>query len=281
MATSVTGEKQSFPGEVFNSLATFYRRRWLLWYFVQRQVTRNYRDSYLGFVWAVLGPLIWVFFITLIFSKMLGIRDRAVTGDPDLNFGLYLYCGLLPFLAWSESLSKGINCIRASSGLVQKVIFPLELLPLSQTFTSLIDKFFGVGALIVVAFIWTGQLHWTVVLLPLLVVVQMLFILGLAYLMSFIGTYVPDVGEILRPFIRGMFFFTPIIWPTGRVPESLSFLVDLNPLAYLVGAYRDLILFGELPNLMASLYFTLFAVAVFIVGFVLFVRFKPYFADQL
>lgn len=281
MAAGAKGAKQSLSGEVFSSLATFYRRRWLLWYFVQRQVSRSYRDSYLGFVWAVLGPLVWVFFITLVFSEMLGIRDRAVTGDPDLNFGLYLYCGLLPFLAWSESLSKGINCIRGSAGLVQKVIFPLELLPLSQTFTSLIDKFFGVGALVVVTFLWAGRFHWTVALLPLVVVVQMLFILGLAYFMAFIGTYVPDVGEVLRPVIRGMFFFTPILWPQGRVPESLSFLVDLNPLAYLVGAYRDLVLYGELPNMMASLYFSIFAVAVFIVGFVLFIRFKPHFADQL
>lgn len=281
MAASAPGAKQNFSGEVFSSLATFYRKRWLLRYFVQRQVTRSYRDSYLGIVWSVLGPLIWVFFLSLIFSEVLGIRNRVVTGDPDLNFGIYLYCGLLPFMAWSESLSKGINVIKGNSGLVQKVIFPLELLPLSQTITSLIDKLFGVGALMLAVFILDGRLNWTVVLLPLIVVIQFIFVVGLTYFMAVLGTYLPDVGEILRPIIRGMFFFTPILWPTGRVPEELSFLVDLNPLAYLVGAYRSLVLLGELPNLMASLYFSIFAVAVFILGFTLFVRFKPHFADQL
>jgi ABC-type polysaccharide/polyol phosphate export permease len=113
------------------------------------------------------------------------------------------------------------------------------------------------------------------------VVVQLLFILGLTYLMAVAGTYVPDIAEVMRPVIRGMFFATPILWPTGRLPESLSWIVDYNPLAYLVESYRALILYGELPGLMSSVYFTLFAVAVFVVGFTVFVRLRPGFADQL
>jgi ABC-2 type transport system permease protein len=89
------------------------------------------------------------------------------------------------------------------------------------------------------------------------------------------------VGEMTRPVIRGMFFVTPILWTPDRLPEYLSWIVDYNPLAYLVEAYRDLILNGELPGEMATLYFTLFSVALFIVGFALFVRLKPRFADLL
>lgn len=281
MATYTNNAKKSSTGAFFDGLATFYRNRWLLRYFVQRQTTRTYRRSYLGFVWAFLAPLIYVFFLTLIFSKVIGIKFREVEGDPTLNFGLYLYCGLLPFLAWSESLTQGINSIRASSGLVQKVIFPLELLPMTQSLTSMIDKFFGVGALMVIVYVVEQRLHWTVVLLPLVIIPQLLFILGMTYLMATLGTYLPDVGQVLRPVIRGMFFMTPILWPSGRVPENLSFLVDYNPLAYLVNSYRDLIITGELPNLMASLYFSLFALAMFIFGFTLFVRLKPWFADHL
>src|SRR5215218_4377314 len=81
---------------------------------------------------------------------MIGIRFRVVEGDPTLNFGLFLYCGLIPFLAFSESLNKGINSIKGNSGLVQKVVFPLELLPFTNAITSLVDKFFGVGALLLI-----------------------------------------------------------------------------------------------------------------------------------
>jgi ABC-2 type transport system permease protein len=282
LATHTSSANKSSAGAFFDALATFYRRRWLLRYFILRQVTRSYRRSYLGFLWAFLGPLIWVFFLTLIFSEIVGLRaGRIAAGDPTLNFGLFLYCGLLPFLAFSESLNKGINSIKGNSGLVQKVVFPLELLPFTNAITSMIDKFFGVGALLIILLLFGQELYWTVVLLPLIVVVQLLFILGLTYLMAVIGTYVPDVGEVMRPVIRGMFFVTPILWPAERLPDYLSWIVDYNPLAYLVEAYRDLILYGELPGLMSSVYFSLFAAALFVVGFALFVRLKPRFADLL
>ena len=272
---------KSYTGALTEALATFYRRRWLIKYFVQRQLTRSYQRSYLGFLWAFLGPLLMVALLTAVFSEIIGIRFREVEGDSSLNFGLYLYCGLLPFLAYSEALSKGVNSIRGSSGLIQKVIFPLEILPFTVTVTSLIDKVFGLGALMFVLVLLEGRLHWTVLLLPLVVVPQLLFILGLSYIMAVAGTFLPDIGEMLRALVRATFFVTPIIWPAERIPENLRFLVDLNPLAYLVEAYRDLIITGELPGPMATIYFSLFALGLFIGGFALFVKVKPRFADLL
>jgi ABC-2 type transport system permease protein len=273
--------KQGTSGTILGSLGTFYHRRWLVKYFVQRQLTRNYRKSFLGFFWAFLGPLFMVVLLTLVFSEIIGLRFREVEGDSSLNFGLYLYCGLIPFLAYSEALSKGVGSIRASANLVQKVIFPLEFLPFTTAITSLVDKLFGLGALMVVLLLLEHRLNWTVILLPLVVVIQMLFILGLTYLMAIAGTYLPDIGQVLNPIVRATFFATPIIWPADRVPENLRFIVDYNPLAYLVETYRDLILSGELPGAAATLGFSAFALALFVVGFGLFVRVKPRFADLL
>jgi ABC-2 type transport system permease protein len=281
LATYTYKGKKTFAGEFFDSLATFYRKRWLLRYFVRRQVTRSYKRSYLGLAWAVLGPLIWVFFLTLIFSQVVGLKARELVEDPTLNFGLFLYCGLLPFMAYSEALSKGLSVIRSNAGLVQKVVFPLELLPFTNAVASLADKLFGIGALIVVVFVVQHRLHWEVLLLPLIMVLQLLFTLGLTYIMAVIGTYVPDMGEVLRPVIRGTFFITPILWPPETLPENLRWIENYNPLAYLVGAYRDMILWGELPGGLATLYFSLFSAALFLVGFALFVRFKSGFADHV
>jgi len=281
LATYTFNGKRSFAGEFFDSLAAFYRKRWLLKYFVRRQITRSYKRSYLGLAWAILGPLIWVFFLTLIFSKVLGFRFREVEGDPTLNFGLFLYCGLLPFMAYSDALSKGLSVISSNAGLVQKVVFPLEMLPFTNAVASLADKIFGIGALVLIVFIVQHRLHWQILLLPLIIVLQLLFTLGLTYMMAVIGTYVPDMGEVLRPVIRGTFFLTPILWPPDMLPENLRFIEDYNPLAYLVNAYRAMILEGALPGGLATLYFTLFSVALFLAGFALFVRFKPGFADHL
>ena len=220
--------------------------------------------------------------LTLVFSEAVGLRFRLVEGQGELNFGLYLYCGLLPFLAYSESMSKSVNSIRASSGLIQKVMFPMEFLPFTTAVTSLIDKLFGLTALLVFVLALQQGLQWTTLLLPLILVPQLLFILGLSYLMAVVGTFLPDVREVLRAVVRASFFITPIIWSPDLV-EGSAFepLVTYNPLAILVAAYRDLILFGRTPELMPTLLFSLFALVLFVLSFVLFVRLKSRFVDLL
>jgi ABC-type polysaccharide/polyol phosphate export permease len=281
LATYTSSGKQGLGSELFDALGTFYRKRWLVGYFIHRQVTRSYRRSYLGLVWAILGPLVWVFFLALIFSNIIDLKDRVVGGDPTLNFGLFLYCGLLPFLTFSEALNKGINSIRSNSGLVQKVVFPLEILPFTNAIASMVDKVFGFGALLIMLLLFGRTLHPTLLYMPVIVVLQVIFILGLTYIMAVLGTFLPDVAEVMRPVIRGMFFVTPILWPAGRLPDNLSWIETYNPLAYLVSAYRDLILNGTLPGALSTLYFALFSVALFVFGFALFVRLRPRFADHL
>ena len=198
-----------------------------------------------------------------------------------MNFGLYLYCGLLPFMVYAQALNQGVNVIRRNSALVEKVVFPLEILPLTTVITSLIQNFFGVPALMLVLVMLEQRLEWTAFMLPLVMVPQLLFTLGLAYLMAVAGTYVPDISETLRGVVRATFFITPILWPAERVPENFRFLVDYNPLAFLVEAYRNLILDGKLPDSMAAIYFSLVALALFVVGFAAFNRVKHNFADLL
>jgi len=281
LSTKTTSAKPGGPGAILGSLATFYERRWLIKYLAQRQVARSYQGSYLGLVWALLSPLLMVAMLTVIFSNVLGIRVREVTGDSALNFGLYLYCGLIPFLAYSQALNQGVNIIRRNSDLVQGVVFPLEILPLTTVLTSLIQNVFGVVAVSLVLAGLEQRFNWTIVLLPLVMVVQLVFTLGLAYLMAVAGTYIPDIRETLKAVVRATFFITPILWPTGRVPEQYSFLVDYNPLAALVEAYRDLILGGQLPDAWGMAYFSIVALVLFVVGFVVFNRAKHNFADLL
>jgi ABC-type polysaccharide/polyol phosphate export permease len=267
---------------VSSSLVALYRRRWLAMYFMQRELSSTYRKSHLGFLWALLSPLLMIVLLTIVFSSSIGIRVRDVLGDPGLNYGLFLYCGLLPFMAFSEILTKSTNSIRSNAALVQKVVFPLEIFPMTRAITIQIEKVFGVGMLILVIYFMEGRLNWTVLLLPLLLAIQMVFNLGLGYLFAVIGTYLPDVRETLRAFMRVTFFATPIVWSPDLLLEThpnLRFLLDYNPLAFLVEAYRNLVLEGTLPNPLTTLWFSIFAVALCACGFAIFVRTKQKFAD--
>ena len=279
MSTKVSSARPGFLRGLLGSFATAYDRRWLIKYFVQSQLTSGYGKYYLGHIWAFLGPLLMVVLLTAVFSEVLGIKFREVTGDSSLNFGLFLYCGLLPFLAFSQALTQGVTMIRRNSDLVTKVVFPLELLPLSQVTASLLQNSFGFAALLFILVVFEHRLHPTIFLLPLIMVPQLVFTCGLSYLISVLGTYVPDIRETLRAFVRAMFFMTPIIWPAGRVPEDYKWLVDYNPLTFLVEAYRNLILEGTLPFGEQAIYFCVVAVVLFVAGLALFNRVKHNFAD--
>ncbi len=278
---SYTSGTKGLVGTVLSSLSALYRRRWLAIYFTQRELSRSHRNHYLGFLWAFLSPLLQIILLTLIFSEIIGIRFRELTGDSTLNFGLYLYCGLIPYLAFSDALTKSMNSIRSNTALVQKVVFPLEILPLTRAIAVVVDALFGLVMLIIVVALLAQRLEWTILLLPLLLVVQLVFTLGLSYMFAVIGTYLPDTRNALRVFVRAMFFVTPIVWPADRVPEHLRFLVNYNPLAFLVDAYRDLILEGTLPDLSAALWFSVFTVALLVVAFIVFARVKQNFVDLL
>lgn len=279
MSTNASTTKKASLSLVSSSLSKLFERRWLAWYFVQRQLFRSYRGSFLGVLWVFIGPLMMIALYTLVFSEILGLRFREEDGVS--NFGLYLYCGLIPFMAFSDAINGGVSSIRKNSTLVQKVVFPLEILPLSTASSAIINQLFGFGALMVLVVLFGQQLHWTVLLVPLVMVPQLLFNLGLSYLGSVAGTYLPDMRETLTSVVRATFFITPILWDEERVPQdsALRPLIDYNPLAYLVDAYRTLVFEGAVPDLAPTLWFTLFAAVLCVVGFLLFVRVKHSFAD--
>lgn len=277
----MSGAKGSSREGILAALSALYERRWLAWYFMQRQVTRSYRSSFLGMLWIFLGPLIMVMLYAAIFSELIGLRNPFRDSGSVANFGLYVYCGLLPYLAFSDALNKGVSSIKSNSGLVQKVVFPLEIIPLSITATAFVNQVFGFGALVFLVALFERQIHWTLLLLPLIALPQLVFLVGLSSLAAVAGAYVPDIKETLRAVVRITFFVTPILWTVDRVPEYLRWVVTYNPLAFLVIGYRDVALEGKLPEAWSFLYFSLFAGAMCVGGLLLFVRVKKRFADLI
>jgi ABC-2 type transport system permease protein len=280
--TRASEAKRGTLSIVPDALSTLYSKRWLIFYFIQRELASSYRKSFLGFLWIVLTPLLMIALYTLVFSEIVGLRFREVEGQGVANFGLYLYCGLIPFLAFTGSINQSVNTIRGNSNLVQRVVFPLEILPLSSTLTSFIANSSGLAVLISIVLVLERQLHWTLVLLPAIMVLQLVLTLGLSYLMSVLGAYLPDIRQVTQAVTRALFFMTPIIWPPELAYErGFGFIIDYNPVAFVVMSYRDLVLNGELPALAPSLWWTLLAVVLLTVSFTLFVASKKHFADLI
>jgi ABC-type polysaccharide/polyol phosphate export permease len=262
---------------LLDALTGVWERRWLAIYFVRSELSHSYRGSFLGIAWLVLNPLLMITLYTIVFSEILGLRFGQGSGA--VNFGLYLYCGLIPFSVFTDTVSRSVTTAKRNSGLVRQVVFPLEVLPISTAVTNFLTKLVGLGALVVVVAFLEREVQWTLLLLPLVMIPQMAFTLGLGSLAAVLGAYVPDVKETLRTFLRALFFVTPIIWPASRVPDDYRFVVDYNPLAHLVEMYRDLVLRGDLPDWSALFWFSLVAAVLLVFGLWLFARTKGRFAD--
>jgi ABC-type polysaccharide/polyol phosphate export permease len=278
-STPSTNSKKGFSGRILDSLSSIYENRWLAWYMVQREISKGTKGSFLGFAWVFLTPFLMVGLYTLIFSEVIGLRFREI--DSVTNFGLYLFCGLIPFMAYTDSVNQGVTSIRGNATLVQKLVFPTEILPMTPAVAALISQLFNLVALVTLTVAFGNSISWTIVLLPLIMIPQLLFMMGLAYLVAVVGTYLPDVRETLRALVRASFFATPIIWPPERAYEAgLGFLVDYNPLAILVEGYRNVVLDGQVPSL-GFLGFVAFSVLLFALSFALFVKVKKNFGDLM
>lgn len=234
----------------------------------------------MGILWIFLGPLLMVVLYTAIFSEVIGLRVGR--GGGVVNYGLYVYCGVVAFSAYSGTVNKAVSIIRQNSMLVRKVVFPLEILPLSTTVANVIDQVFGFGALMVLAVILGQGFHWTAVFIPLVMIPQCLFVLGLGYLGAVVGTYLPDVQETLKAIVRVTFFITPIIWPASMAEQKgLDWLIGYNPLAIIVESYRALILQGNMPDVTRLLWLTLFAACLCALTYLLFLKVRNKFADLI
>lgn len=275
---SVTAEKRGLP-PTLAGFVNLWHQRWLIGHFIRRDVASTYKGSYLGFFWTFVNPLLMIVLYTFVFSSLLQLRFTQEGGS--LNFGIYLYCGLIPYLAFSDAVQDALSRIRANATLVQRTVFPIEILPLTTTATQFVMQVFGLGVLVVVYAFVESELHWTALLLPVAMAPQLLFTLGVSYMASVVGTFVPDMRDVIGAILRALLFATPIIYPPSIVPEQYSLLIDLNPLAFLVEAYRELVLEGQIPATGHLIAFYLVALAFFGLGWVLFQRTKSSFADVL
>src|SRR5918911_375794 len=171
------------------------RRFELIESLVRRELAVRYRGSMLGLVWTLLTPAVMIAIYTFIFAGVFGARfgGRGTAWD----YALYLYCGLLPWTAFSESVQQAAQTIIAHANLVKRVVFPLETLPVAQVLAALVTQACGTLVLLVAALLIERELHASVLWWPVLVVPQALATLGAAWLVASLGVFLRDTGQAL------------------------------------------------------------------------------------
>lgn len=256
----------------------------LLRILVRRNLEARYKGSVLGNLWSIVNQLSQLLIYTYVFSIVLKVK-LSLKGLPEENsfvFGLWLFAGLVPWIAFTGGLTEAANSVIAQTNLVKKVVFPLSLLPLVPIFSAFIESAFGLIILILFVAVNMGTLHQTLALLPLIWLPQILFTAGLGYLSAGLTVFFRDIPQTLAVVINLWFYLTPIVYPIDVVPSSVRNLVFwLNPLGTITQIYRDLILVGEVNHLGEWITLTLISLLVFYGGFWIYRRLRPAFADVL
>ena len=261
-----------------SSLRALYRYRSLIADFVRKDFVGKYKGATIGFTWSIITPLVIILIFTFVFSTILKVRFG---GGRTADFIVYFLCGMIPWLTFSEALNRSASLIRDNAHFVQRVIFPVEVLPVAVSLSGIIQLGIGLVVLVGVIGVFFTPTTWTIIFVPVLVCLQLLFTIGLAWAIAALGVFVRDTTHAIGLFTQMWMFLTPILYPADLVPKSLGILLVINPMAHLVHGYRLVIIEGTVPDLKSLVILTVVMVLVAVLGYVFFMRSKSAFADIL
>lgn len=264
---------------VWRPLWELPRRLELIGSLTRRELAARYRGSVGGMLWAIATPLVMIAIFTFIFAKIFGQRFGARGSSWD--YALYLFCGLLPWTAFQEGVQQSSQTIVSHANLVKRVVFPLEILPVSHVLASLGNQMFGTLALVAASLIIQHEIHPTMLWLPVLLVPQLLATLGVAWFVASLGVYLRDTVQGVALILMAWMYLTPIIYPETIVPKEYIGWINLNPFTPLIRSYRRIMLEGARPDWSGLAYFTAFALLCFILGYWWFAKTRKSFADVI
>lgn len=244
-----------------------------------RDLKSRYVGSAMGFFWAVINPLILIIVFSYVFTTIFKQRTGA-TGEE--HFFLFMFCGLWPWLAFQEGVSRSSYSVIENAHFIKKVVFPSEVLVISTVLSSFVQQV--IGFILFFGFLLAmGQMGnpLYLLLLPPVFFLQLAFSVGLGWVLSALTVFFRDVAQVSNALLMVWFYMTPIVYPASLVPSSLHSLLTLNPMHHLFSMYRSLILVGRLPDPMGALYVVAITAAALWAGSSVFGHLKMTFADLL
>ena len=264
-----------------SDLATLYRHRQLIAALTARDLKARYRGSLLGFFWSLANPLMLLAVYTVVFTRFFPQGEQVVQPYP-----LFLFCGILPWTFFLGAVLESTPSISSNAGLIKKVMFPAEALPLVVVLSHLVHFALAVPILLaaILAFAALGKftVGMTILLAPVLMLLQTVFVAGIALTVSSASVLFRDLRDIVSNLMQIGFFVTPIIYLIDRVPSRwLRALLRVNPMTPFVVAYQDIFFFGRVPNAGDIVLIFVYACGSLMLGFFVFDRLRDTLAEAI
>jgi homopolymeric O-antigen transport system permease protein len=233
-----------------------------LWRSTRTEIHARYAGSLLGTAWIFLAPVLLLAIYGVVYLAIYGIKAEDMSSA---KYMLYIFAGLVPYLATAESLTQGANSIATNRALLMNTVFPIDLAPVRAVLTALPIALAG-SAIILVGAAAAGTLHWTAVLLPVVLLLQVLALVGLNWFLSLVAVVVRDVLYVLTVVLVMLLVLSPIAYTPSMVPSGWKFVLAVNPFAWFVLSYQKILVLGEVPGGLLWIGLTLAGVGLFLAG---------------
>jgi ABC-type polysaccharide/polyol phosphate export permease len=261
-----------------DELRSLLRYRQLIAALTVRDLKARYRGSVLGFFWSLANPLMLLGVYTLVFTKFFP--------RPDLQpFPLFLFAGILPWSFFAGAVLESTTSISSNAGLIKKVMFPAEALPLVVVMSHLVHFVLALpillAALLIFHLMGEAPLSPVLLLAPVVMLLQTFFIAGIALIVSSASVLFRDLRDLIANLMQLFFFLTPVIYSLEKIPQTMRALLHLNPMTPFVLAYQDIFFYGQPPGLWSSALMVLYSAVSITLGFAVFERLRDTLAEAI
>lgn len=256
------------------TLIEVYKYRHMVFSLVRKDLRGRYKGSVLGFLWTFINPLLQLCIYTVVFSTIM----RAGID----KFYIFLFVALVPWIFFSSCLQGGSTAILVNQDLVKKIYFPRIVLPLSYVtscFVNMLLSFVVVFAVLIVT--GYGINLAALLYLPLIMIIEYILALGIALLSSACTVYLRDLEHILGIVAMGWMYLSPVVYAPDMIPEQFRVYFDMNPMAPIIQAYRDILYYKHSPQMGTLIQATALGIVIVVIGAVVFNKLQKGFIEEL
>lgn len=232
----------------------------------------RYKNSILGFFWSLLEPLLMLLVLYIVFTNLMKINVE--------NYQLFLLIGIISWNMLSRGTTMSLDSILGKPNLIQKVYFPREILVISSNITALLMTLleFIIFLIIMLFFIFPEK---TIIYFPFILILEFLIILGISFGLAALNVYYRDIRYIWGVVLQAGFFATPIIYPISIIPDKYIWFIKSNPMAHIIDMLRDSMIYSRWPVLNDLIFIIIVIVVIFTIGYIIFLKLEPRFAEEI
>ncbi|MCI8482124.1 MAG: ABC transporter permease [Clostridia bacterium] len=256
-----------------NVLTKLYNYRELLKSNTKKEVRGKYKHSFLGVLWSFLNPLLQIMVYAIVFPLILKNEQE--------HYVVFLCCGLIPWNFFATAINRSASTMLENGNIIKKVYFPREILPISIVTSEAIN--FLISTIIILAFVVFDGIAITsyIIYYPLILLVQYILILAISFIVSSITVYIRDLQHLIGVALQLFFYATPIVYAANTIPEGFAWVLNINPMTYIINGYRDIFLNHTAPDIKMLMLLLAILVVVCIIGYLIFQKLQKGFAEEL